>query len=101
MTGAWFLELPARFADWSIRDYKLVSFASIITIAVFPVSLISSVIGDRFGYYLVPIQLVFLARLPFLALGGPIVALVPYIAGLHTLQCGLKPLPYLNYATFL
>ena len=49
--------------------------------ATFPVSLYSSVIGDRFGYYLVPIQLVFLARLPFLGPGSPIVALVPYIAG--------------------
>jgi len=50
-------------------------------IATFPVSLYSSVIGDRFAYYLVPIQLLFLARLPFLRPGSRIVALVPYIAG--------------------
>ena len=50
-------------------------------VAMFPLSLFSSVIGDRFGYYLIPIQLVFLARLPFLAPDSPIVALVPYVAG--------------------
>ena len=81
LTGAWFL---LRFrSDWQIRsihDYKLVWFASFMMIATFLVSLFSSVIGDRFGYYLVPIQLVFLARLPFLAPGSPIVALVPYVA---------------------
>jgi hypothetical protein len=82
LTGAWFLWSFRR--DWqirSVRDYKLVLFFSITMIATFPVSLYSSVIGDRFGYYLVPIQLVFLARLPFLRPGSPTVALVPYIVG--------------------
>ncbi len=82
LTGAWFFWRFRR--DWqiqSIHDYKLIWFASIGMMGTFPVSLFSSVIGDRFGYYLVPIQLVFLARLPFLAPGRPIVPLVPYVAG--------------------
>jgi hypothetical protein len=82
LTGAWFLWRFRR--DWQIRsihDYKLVWFGSVIMVATFPVSFISSVIGDRFGYYLVPIQLVFLARLPFLGPRSPIVPMVPYIAG--------------------
>jgi hypothetical protein len=82
LTGAWFLWRFRR--DWQIRsshDYKLVSLASIMMIATFLISLYASVIGDRFGYYLVPIQLVFLARLPFLGPGSPTVALIPYIAG--------------------
>ena len=81
LTGAWFFWSFRR--DWrirSIQDYKSVWFASIMMIATFPVSLYSSVIGDRFGYYLVPIQLVFLARLPFLGPRSPIVPMVPYIA---------------------
>jgi len=82
LTGAWFLWSFRR--DWQIRsihDYKLVWFGSIMMMATFPISLYSSVIGDRFSYYLVPIQLVFLARLPFLGPRSPIVSLVPYIAG--------------------
>ena len=82
LTGAWFLWSFRR--DWQIRsihDYKLVWFASIAMIAIFPISLYASVIGDRFGYYLVPIQLVFLARLPFLGPRRPIVPMIPYIVG--------------------
>ena len=81
LTGAWFLWRFRR--DWQVRsthDYKLVWLGSIIMIATFPISLYSSVIGDRFAYYLVPIQLVFLTRLPFLKPGDPIVPLLPYIA---------------------
>jgi hypothetical protein len=82
LTGAWFFWRFRR--DWQIRsahDYKLVWFSSTMMMAAFLVSLFSSVIGDRFGYYLVPVQLVFLARLSFLAQDRPIVALLPYIVG--------------------
>ncbi len=82
LTGAWFLWSFRR--DWqsrSINDYKLVWFGSILMIATFPISFYSSVIGDRFAYYFVPIQLLFLARLPFLTPGSRIAGLVPYIGG--------------------
>ena len=48
------------------RDYSLVSIGA-IGMALVPLILpISSVIGDRFGYYLIPIQAMIFARLPFL-----------------------------------
>jgi hypothetical protein len=52
-------------------------------VATFPLSLFSSVIGDRFGYYLYPIQLIILARLPVLVERqySTIVAFAPYAAG--------------------
>jgi hypothetical protein len=50
-------------------DYKMVKLLSYAMIAVFPISFLSSVAGDRFGYYLSAIQLVILARLPFMVTG--------------------------------
>lgn len=47
-------------------DYSLVSIGAIamaLTVLLLP---ISSVIGDRIGYYLIPIQVMMFARLPFL-----------------------------------
>ena len=48
------------------EDYSLVSIGAIgmaITVILLP---ISSVIADRFAYYLIPIQAMIFARLPFL-----------------------------------
>ena len=48
------------------QDYSLASIGAIgmaLAILLVPVS---SVIGDRFGYYLIPIQVMIFARLPFL-----------------------------------
>ena len=49
------------------RDYSLVSLGAIgmvLTVVLFPVS---SIVADRFGYYLVPLQTMIFARLPFLS----------------------------------
>ena len=76
------------------------------TLAVLP---ISSVISDRFGYYVTPIQLMILARLPYLVRPGPqgqLISMAPYLGlGLvllvwtqkskHFNQC------YLPYKTWL
>ncbi|RMH49596.1 MAG: EpsG family protein [Alphaproteobacteria bacterium] len=60
---------------WKIRplwreafpaDYKLVTIGAWMMVAFFALFPISSVIGDRFGYYLIPLQLVIFARLPYL-----------------------------------
>ena len=77
----WFLD--GKWKAQSIRDYKLVKLSSYMFIATFPVALFSSVIGDRFGYYLAPIQLIILTRLPMLVKGrnSAIVAFAPYAAG--------------------
>ena len=48
------------------KDYALVSVGAIWMALAFLLIPISSVIGDRFGYYLIPIQAMMFARLPFL-----------------------------------
>jgi hypothetical protein len=77
----WFLD--RKWKAQSIQDYKLVKICSYLMVATFPLSLFSSVIGDRFGYYVNPIQLIILARLPVLVQSpySTIVAFAPYAAG--------------------
>lgn len=48
------------------KDYKLVTVAAWLMVAFFGLFFVSSVIGDRFGYYLIPLQLVIFARIPYL-----------------------------------
>ena len=61
LPGAIFLLYLARkWREQSIKDYPLVSLSSYMMLAIFPISFFSSVIGDRFGYYLYPIELVIL-----------------------------------------
>ena len=60
------LFLARKWKEQSIKDYQLVSISSYMMLAIFPFSFYSSVIGDHFGYYLYPIQLVILALLPVL-----------------------------------
>jgi hypothetical protein len=48
------------------RDYSIVSVGAIGMVLLPLILSISSVIGDRFGYYLIPIQAMIFARLPFL-----------------------------------
>jgi len=82
LTGVLFLWLLDRkWSKWYVRDYKLVKVSSYLMLAVFPVALLTSVGGDRFGYYLASIQLVVLARLPFLLNGSyrNLVAIAPYV----------------------
>ncbi len=55
--------------EWQLRfpyDYKLALIGSILMIILLPATFISTVIADRFGYYVVPLQLMILARLPYL-----------------------------------
>lgn len=47
-------------------DYSLASIGAMGMALVFLLLPFSSVIGDRFGYYLIPIQAMIFARLPFL-----------------------------------
>ncbi|OWX98821.1 EpsG family protein [Thioclava sp. IC9] len=48
------------------QDYKLVTIAAWLMVASFGLFFVSSVIGDRFGYYLIPLQLVIFVRIPYL-----------------------------------
>ena len=48
------------------RDYSLASIGAIGMALILLLVPISTVIGDRFGYYLIPIQAMIFARLPYL-----------------------------------
>lgn len=54
----WLVSFPA--------DYKLASLAALMMIGLFPVVAFSTVIADRIGYYLVPLQAIIFARIPYL-----------------------------------
>lgn len=54
----WLLTFP--------QDYILANIGTIAMALAFSLVPISSVIGDRFGYYLIPIQAMIFARIPFL-----------------------------------
>lgn len=48
------------------QDYSLASIGAIGMLLMFLLLPLSSIIADRFGYYLIPIQTMIFARLPFL-----------------------------------
>jgi hypothetical protein len=48
------------------NDYELYLISAVFMIAVLPLTFFASVIGDRFGYYLIPFQLVMLERVTIL-----------------------------------
>ena len=77
----WFLD--DKWKMQSVQDYKLVKVSSYMMTSTFPLSLFSSVAGDRIAFYLYPIQLVILARLPLLVSGpnSTAIAMSPYVAG--------------------
>jgi len=84
ITGGLFLWwLKKRWpAGTQTNELTFVLIGSYLMLAVFPIAFISSVIGDRFGYYLTPIQLIILSRIPFLVRGqqATLVSLGPYMA---------------------
>lgn len=63
-------------------DYKLATIGSWMMIVFFSLFFVSTVIGDRFGYYLIPLQAMIFARIPYLSLGENriLYAVLPYAA---------------------
>lgn len=61
-----FLCVKEKWKKTYYLDYSLVSLGSIGMVLLFLIVPFSSVISDRFGYYLIPIQAMIFARLPFL-----------------------------------
>lgn len=67
ITGfAFFWLLRRKWQQACPADYKLVSIGSLLMLSMALLLPISSVIGDRFGYYLVPLQTMIFARIPYL-----------------------------------
>lgn len=63
------------------EDYNLASIGAISMALLILLVPVSSVIGDRFGYYLIPIQAMIFARLPFLPFraNAALHAALPYL----------------------
>ena len=109
ITAAYFfLFLNRKWAVLSPQDHKLAfigALAMVLTAALLPVS---SVIGDRLGYYLLPIQAMIFARAPFLrtSLNRNFVILAPYLGfllffGVWTTLSHHFSACYLPYQTWL
>lgn len=70
LSGLFFFLMLRR--RWSVAfpiDYKLASLSALMMIALFPFVSLSTVIADRMGYYLVPLQAMIFARIPYLLRG--------------------------------
>ena len=83
LSGAYFLlKLAPYWRRDFPNDFKLVTIGSWMMVSFFLLFFVSSVIGDRFGYYLIPIQAMIFARIPYLSLGRfrQVHAAIPYIA---------------------
>ena len=81
LTGLFFvLKLSPSWRRQFPHDYKLILIASWMMIGFFSLFFISSVIGDRYGYYLIPLQAIIFSRIPFLRVGKfrQIFGIAPY-----------------------
>ena len=76
-----FLYLREKWQRTWPQDYSLASIGAIGMVLVFLLVPVSSVMGDRVGYYLVPIQAMILARIPFLPFraNAAMHAVLPYL----------------------
>lgn len=89
LSGLGFLwTLNRSWKHASPQDYKLAITGSLMMVATLFLLPVSSVIADRLAYYLVPIQVMIFARLPFLPLAAKVRRMV-------------LPLPWIgNFAIF-
>jgi hypothetical protein len=81
-TGAFFLLVMRR--EWALRfprDLRLAVFGALVMLATMPLLLLSSVAGDRLGYFVMPLQAMIFARMPYLRLGAlkPLFVIAPYL----------------------
>lgn len=109
ITGAYFfLFLRPMWAKRFPEDLKLVSVGALLMMAMLALLPISTVIADRLVYFLIPIQAIIFARIPFFRLRRerPLHVAFPYVLllvifvswmslGTHFDQC------YLPYQTWL
>ena len=82
LTGFGYFLILRKGWKWSFpADYKLVSIFALAMTALIVLLPVSTVIGDRLGYYLIPIQVMILARIPYLPIrhSKAIYSVVPYL----------------------
>jgi EpsG family len=107
--GAFFLlALRRTYLERFPADYQLALIGAWFMLGTLVLAPISSVISDRFGYYVMPIQLMIMARMPYLVEGRDrtILSAAPYAAlGLTlivwTSSSALFNQCYLPYQTWL
>lgn len=78
-----FLFMRKRWRREFPDDYEIFAIASAFMIVSLPLALYASIAGDRFGYYLIPFQIVALERIGVLFKNdrlAPIYAIAPYIS---------------------
>lgn len=82
--GAYFLfALKQPWRERFPTDYKLALIGSWVMLGTLALVPLSTVISDRFGYYVTPIQIMIMARLPYLTRPGQqsqLIAAAPYLA---------------------
>lgn len=81
LSGAFFLwKLAPRWRRVFPKDYKIAAIGAWTMVVFFSLFFVSTVIGDRFGYYLIPLQSMIFARIPYLSLGRErqLYAIMPY-----------------------
>jgi hypothetical protein len=78
---AYFALLRRKWRETSPQDDKLVTIGALMMLCLIAIVTISTVIGDRLGYYLVLIQTMICARMPFLPLRANrrLFILAPYL----------------------
>jgi hypothetical protein len=110
LVGAYFLlVLRHDFRERFPLDYQLVLIGVSIMLGTLAILPLSSVMSDRFGYYVTPIQLMILARLPYLMRPGTqeqLMGIVPYVGlgvvlVVWTTNSSLVQQCYLPYQTWL
>ena len=110
VVGVYFLwKLRRSYQERFPADYKLALIGSWVMLGTLALLPLSTVFSDRFGYYVTPIQIMIMARLPYLARpgqGAQLMAAAPYLAlGLvlivWTANSELFQLCYLPYRTWL
>ncbi len=109
MSGAYFLLfLRQGWQRTFPEDYALVHLGSLMMIALLGVVAVSTVIGDRIGYYLIPIQAIIFARLPWMRFRSmkSVLVAMPYVGlvvffGIWMLISRHFQLCYLPYGTWI
>lgn len=104
----YFIFLQKRWRYAFLVDHKLVTIGSLIMCGLMVIVFFASIIGDRIGYYLIPVQAIILARIPYLLTykGGAIYGIIPYLIlslvfFAWTLLSGHFDLCYTPYQTWL
>ena len=80
--GYFLLMLRQPYRERFPGDYDIALIGSWIMVATLALVPVSSVISDRFGYYVTPIQLMIMARLPYLVSRGgqgQLISAAPYL----------------------